>query len=225
MPLPTVYVSFSSRESRSRFVAGRFGAYLRGSVLDVGCYEAPLRDLLGAASYTGIDIAGRPDITLDIEHAERLPFDDGAFETVLCIDVLEHLDNLHAVFAELVRVSSDRVVVALPNCWNTGRLRIERGAGRIAHYGLPVDMPPDRHKWFFNTSEAGEFVRASASRLGVEVEDVFVTEKPRSPVLRTLRRIRYPGNRYQNRYSTAVWAVLRKVQRGGGGTAPPVARC
>jgi SAM-dependent methyltransferase len=219
-----VYVAFSSRESRSRFVAGRFDGYLRGSVLDVGCFEAPLRDLLSAASYTGIDIAGRPDIRLNIEQAERLPFDDGAFETVLCIDVLEHLDNLHAVFAELVRVSSNRVIVALPNCWNTARLRIDRGTGRIAHYGLPPEGTPDRHKWFFNSSEARDFVRASARKLSVEVEDMFVTEKPRSPVLRMFRRIRYPGERYQNRYSTAVWAVLRKSQQDGGGTAPPIAR-
>ncbi|MFH1144533.1 MAG: methyltransferase domain-containing protein [Candidatus Eisenbacteria bacterium] len=64
----------------------------------------PLRDILGVASYVGVDIAGRPDIELNLEKAERLPFDDDAFDTVLCADVLEHLDNLHAIFDELVRV-------------------------------------------------------------------------------------------------------------------------
>jgi SAM-dependent methyltransferase len=214
MPLPTVYVAFSSRESRSRFVASRFAGHLHGSVLDVGCFEAPLRGLLSAASYTGVDIAGRPDMELNIEDAERLPFDDDAFDTVLCIDVLEHLDNLHAVFAELVRVSNKHVIVSLPNCWNTARRRIERGMGYIAHYGLPPDRPPDRHKWFFNLAEARNFLRAKAEELGVEVEDMFATEKPRNPILRTLRRVRYPGGRYQNRYSCTVWAVLRKTQRG-----------
>jgi SAM-dependent methyltransferase len=214
MPLPTVYVAFSSRESRSRFVASRFAGYLRGSVLDVGCFEAPLRNLLSAGSYVGIDIAGRPDMKLNLEDAERLPFDDDAFDTVLCIDVLEHLDNLHAVFAELVRVSSKHVIVSLPNCWGSARLRIERGTGDIAHYGLPPQRPPDRHKWFFNLAEARDFLRAKAEELGVEVEDLFATEKPRSPILRTLRRIRYPGGRYQNRYSRTVWAVLRKPPQG-----------
>jgi len=210
MPLPTAYIVFSSREHRSRFVAGRFAAYLRGSVLDVGCYEAPLRDTLGAASYVGVDIAGRPDIRLNLEDIERLPFDDDAFDTVLCADVLEHLDNLHAIFDELVRVSRRHVIVSLPNCWNIARQRIEKGAGCIAHSGLPPDRPLDRHKWFFNLAEARDFFHAKAERLGLEVEDMFVTEKPRSPILRTLRKILYPGERYQNRYSCTIWTVLRK---------------
>jgi len=208
--LPTVYVQFSSREDRSRFVAERFAKHLRGSVLDVGCFEAPLRTLLSEASYVGVDVAGRPDIVLDLEKAERLPFDDDAFDTVLCVDVLEHLDNLHALFDELMRVSRGRVIVSLPNCWNIARRRIERGKGRIVHYGLPHARPADRHKWFFNTTEAAEFIRGRAGRVGVEVEELFVTERPRSQALRALRRLAHPGERYQNRYACTVWAVLRK---------------
>ncbi|MFH1501848.1 MAG: methyltransferase domain-containing protein [Candidatus Eisenbacteria bacterium] len=67
---------------------------------------------------------------LNIEEAERLPFADDSFDTALCVDVLEHLDDLHAMFAELVRVSGRRVIVSLPNCWNVARRRIERGGGR-----------------------------------------------------------------------------------------------
>src|SRR5918992_6314058 len=102
MSLPSVYVSFPSRESRSRFVCSRFAEYLHELVLDIGCFEAPLRDLLSSATYTGVDSAGSPDIRIDLERIERLPFDDGAFTCVLCIDVLEHLENLQAMFDELV---------------------------------------------------------------------------------------------------------------------------
>jgi 2-polyprenyl-3-methyl-5-hydroxy-6-metoxy-1,4-benzoquinol methylase len=111
MHLHTEYVAFPARQDRSAFVARRFAEYLNGSVLDVGCYEAPLREILGSVSYTGIDVVGRPDIEVNLEKAERLPFEDSAFRCVLCIDVLEHLDNLHAVFAELVRVAQCHVIV------------------------------------------------------------------------------------------------------------------
>ena len=66
---------------------------------------AALRDLLPRVRYTGIDLGGTPDITIDLERADRLPFDAAAFRCVVCSDVLEHLDNLHAVFGELLRVA------------------------------------------------------------------------------------------------------------------------
>lgn len=214
MPLPTEYATFPRRESRSRFVADRFAPYLRGSVLDVGCFEAPLRDILKDGSYTGVDIAGRPDIELDLESVERLPFDDGSFDTVICVEVLEHLDNLHAMFDELVRVASRDIIISLPNCWNTARRRLEKGRGKIAHLGLPVERPVNRHKWFFNTAEARDFVRAKADEQGVVIEELFTTEKPRSAILRGLRKLRYPGERYQNLFTHTIWVRLRKPESG-----------
>ena len=213
MRLQTEYVTFPSRKDRSEFVARRFADYLNVSVLDVGCYEAPLREILRGVPYTGIDIAGNPDREVDLEKTERLPFEAGAFGCVLCIDVLEHLDNLHAVFAELVRISDRYVIVSFPNCWCDARRPIERGAGHFAHYGLPEQRPQDRHKWFFSITEAREFVEAKVHGSGLELEDMFVTEKPRMALVRLLRRIRFPGERYQNRYSQTLWAVLRKERR------------
>ena len=216
MALPTEYIEFPTREARSVFVAERFDRYLHGTVLDVGCFEAPLRDLLEDASYTGVDIAGRPDIELNLETVERLPFDDGSFDTVTCIEVLEHLDNLHDMFAELVRVSARHVIISLPNCWNTARRRLEQGRGKIAHLGLPVERPVNRHKWFFNTAEARDFLRATAKEQGVVIEELFTTEKPRSPLLRGVRKIRYPGERYQNLFTHTIWVLLRKERSGDG---------
>ena len=63
--------------------------------LDVGCDEALLKTLLAPdIKYTGIDVAGKPDIVLNLEKIERLPFDDSTFDCVICSDVLEHLDKL-----------------------------------------------------------------------------------------------------------------------------------
>lgn len=213
MGLSTVYINFPSRESRSQFVASRFNKYLDTSVLDVGCFEAPLRDLLPAVSYTGIDIAGRPDLVVDLERIDRLPFAKNAFTCVLCIDVLEHLDNLHAIFAELVRVSARFIIVSFPNCWCDARRPLERGKGHFGHYGLPLHEPDDRHKWFFNFTEARRFIEGKAEELHLSIEEMFIVEKPRKRILRLLRRLRYPGDRYHNRYSRTLWIVLGKPRK------------
>ncbi len=211
MPLFTVYINFPSRESRSKFVATRFNEYLDKSVLDVGCFEAPLRDLLRSASYTGIDIAGRPDLIVNLERIDHLPFADNAFTCVLCIDVLEHLDNLHTIFAELMRVSDRFIIISLPNCWCDARRPLERGKGHFSHYGLPLHKPEDRHKWFFNFTEARQFIEGKAEELHLSIEDMFIAEKPRNRILRLLRRMRYPGDQYHNRYSRTLWVVLGKL--------------
>ena len=214
MHLHTEYVTFPERKNRSEFVARRFADLLQGSVLDVGCYEAPLKELIRSVPYIGIDIAGKPDKEIDLEKSDRLPFKDNEFQCVLCIDVLEHLDNLHAVFAELVRVTQRHLIVSLPNCWCDARRPIERGVGHFGHYGLPTQRPQDRHKWFISLTEARQFVEAKTQEFNMKLEDMFVTEKPRRALVRWLRRIRYPGERYHNRYSQTLWVVLRKARHG-----------
>ena len=210
MRLQTEYVAFPTREVRSRYVAQRFRQYLTGTVLDVGCYEAPLRSLLPEVQYTGLDIAGAPDVWANLEQLERLPFDDGAFDCVLCIHVLEHLNNLHQMFNELVRVASRYLIIGLPNCWRGARRPVARGLGRFRHYGLGLDPPPDRHKWFFNISDAHAFLDGQAARADLRIKELFVTDSPRSATLRWFRHMRYPGIRYANRYSNTIWVVYEK---------------
>lgn len=208
------YINFPQRADRSHYIARRFAAYLRDSVLDVGCDKAVLRGLLAKdVAYTGIDIGGTPDITVNLEQTERLPFGDGAFSCSVCSDVLEHLDNIHAVFAELVRVSRNHIVVSLPNNWANARRPIERGKGSIAHYGLPAVRPRDRHKWFFGFTEAVEFLRAQEQLFPVSIVGMVANEKPRFAPVRAWRHMRYPvRERYLNRYAHTVWAVYGKRQ-------------
>jgi len=208
--MQTEYVHFLSRESRSKYVANRFQRYLSGSVLDVGCFEAPLRNILQGVQYTGIDVAGKPDIEMNLDECTRLPFKSGEFSCVICVDVLEHLDNLHLVFGELVRVSGRHLIVSLPNCWRDARRPIERGKGGFRHYGLPIDPPVDRHKWFFSFAEAKEFLVQQAERNRLIITEMFATEKPKAGLLQALRRILYPGDKYRNRYTQTVWAVFDK---------------
>lgn len=206
----TEFVYFKERQQRSEFVAQRFKQYFHNRVADIGCFRAPLRTLLNNCEYLGVDVAGDPDIQLNLDSQEPLPFKDNEFNTVLCIEVLEHLDHLHFVFDELVRISNEYIIVSLPNCWRDARGKIEKGSGDFLHYGLPVQKPLDRHKWFFNCQQAEAFIMSQAERHGLKVMEFFVTEKPGFPLLRFLRKLRYPGQKYQNRYAHTVWVVYQK---------------
>lgn len=197
------------RADRTRYAVEHFGECIKGKVLDVGCDEAVLHKLLPELDYTGVDIGGTPDVKLDLEKIDRLPFDDNAFDCVFCTDVLEHLDNLHLIFEELIRVSRRWVIISWPNNWVAARVPIERGRGQFKFYGLPADRPDDRHKWFFCHSQAREFVFEHAKRKAFTIAAERSTQKPKFFLIRWLRRLRYPLQAcYLNRYSNTYWSVL-----------------
>jgi SAM-dependent methyltransferase len=98
----------------------------RGRLLDVGCGDKPYESLfaphvthyLGCeyeATYDGSDSArrGKADV---VYSGGRLPFDDGAFDTVLCNQVAEHVPDPGKFLAELVRVlrPGGRLILTVP---------------------------------------------------------------------------------------------------------------
>ncbi len=203
--------SFPERRLRSEYIAARFRPLLRGKVLDVGCDRALLKQLVPGLDYFGIDVAGAPDRVLDLEKENGLPFPDNSYDCIVCSDVLEHLNNLHHIFAELIRVARGHVILSLPNNWTNARRPVARGKGSIGHYGLPVDPPADRHKWFFSLTEAEEFIRGQQAKLPFEIVELLAMEKPRFTPLRLVRQLASGSQRrYLNRYAHTVWAVLKK---------------
>lgn len=207
--VPTKYVSFGTRQRRTEFLVDRYRGFLKKSILDVGCFEAPLRNMLKGVEYVGIDIVGKPDQIVDLEATERLPFEDNQFQCVICIEVLEHLDALHRVFEELRRVSDRYVIVSLPNCWGCSRQQIQRGRGSISHYGLPAERPVDRHKWFINITQSREFFESKATA-ELKLLDLCIVEKPRNWLVRAIRKLIYRGDSYANRYAHTLFAVYEK---------------
>jgi hypothetical protein len=205
------YVDFRERIDRPKFVGARFRPYFPGKVLDIGCDRAALRGIVGPSEYAGVGLTPDADVKLDLEREGKLPFPDASWDTVLCLDVLEHLNNLHAMFGEIVRVARRYVVISLPNNWSTARKRIVKGKGSFIHYGLPADPPEDRHKWFFNTEEACEFLAEMARRHGLDMLELVALEKPRPVWNRAWRRLRYPAqSRYLNLYPHTVVCVYGK---------------
>lgn len=210
--------SYHDREGRAKFIADRFSEFLKGKILDVGCWEKDLQKFLPAgAAYVGVDIAGKPDIKLDLEK-EKLPFADGEFDCVVCSDVLEHLDNLHEVYAELMRVSGKFVIISLPNNWLTLKNILLKKDGKLKFYGLPAEKPADRHKWFFNLREAENFVSQNSSRLGYEVvtREAYINSTGSfvKDTLKKTLRLFLGEKRYNNLFATALWVVLEKNDRG-----------
>ncbi len=72
-------------------------------VLDVGCGDEPYRPYFAAAAeYVGVDPAS-PHADVQAR-AEQLPLADESFDLVLCIQVLEHVDDPGRAVGELRRV-------------------------------------------------------------------------------------------------------------------------
>jgi SAM-dependent methyltransferase len=107
-------VHFQPLERELAPVAG----YLGGRLLNAGCGD---RDIsawlaaLGVAEVTNYDIASAlPGAVLG--PLEAMPFEDGSFGTVLCNAVLEHVEKVDEVVAELARVlrPGGHAVIAVP---------------------------------------------------------------------------------------------------------------
>lgn len=211
-------VGYTDRASKARHIAAKYEPILRGSVLDVGCDEAPLRGLVARPeAYVGVDMHAGADVTLNLDAGPAggpiLPFASASFDTVVCTDVLEHLERIHDVFDELCRVSRDRVIISLPNPLAALIEAIAAGTGgRVKYYGLPLEAPKDRHRWFFGFEEAADFVRHRAERQGFAVEQLDVE---RMGALERLVKESPVGALVESpnaRFGT-MWSVLRR-ERG-----------
>ncbi|HOZ36839.1 MAG TPA: class I SAM-dependent methyltransferase [bacterium] len=105
------------RLQRTLAIAVRAGVIpSNGLVLDAGCNSCTLSSLLASDGIKVINIdrqvVGPAPNTLRGD-VRQLPFRDGQFEVVFCLEVLEHIEKWKGAFAELVRVGK-WVVVTVP---------------------------------------------------------------------------------------------------------------
>lgn len=164
---------FQDRPGRARYIAEKYAPLLTGSVLDVGCDQRYLRShLVRPDLYTGADMGPPADVIVNLDRGE-LPFAPSSFDAVVCTDVLEHLERIHSVFDSLCRIARRSVIVSLPAPLNNLLGDVGRGAeGWKKFYGLPVDPPADRHRWFFGFEDARRFLTERGLRNGWRIEQL-----------------------------------------------------
>ena len=99
---------YNSRETRNKFIAEHLSDYIGQSVLNIGGtgkkYLA--RYLPDDIDYKELDIAGNPDFKVNLEKETPVNIEDNSFETVICTEVLEHLDNFHEVYFDRKRLTN-----------------------------------------------------------------------------------------------------------------------
>ncbi len=157
------------RPTRAHMLFDKYKEILTGSVLDVGADAMYMQKLILSqdAEYVGIGYGENIDFEVNLEDLP-LNFESNSFETVLCFDVLEHLENLHQMFDELCRISDKYVIISLPNPWKDFFSVLLKGDYSIDEsmkfYGLPVQIPKDRHRWFFSESDAIRLISELAKK-------------------------------------------------------------
>lgn len=131
----TNYEKFQTRNPLVRRLIDRFYKRLRGvveplgaaSLLDAGCGEGETLARLGPSlpprtvavdlSPEAAEFAARRLPRVEVRQASvlNLPFGDASFDLVLCLEVLEHIDDPDAALAELSRVAQEHVVISVPD--------------------------------------------------------------------------------------------------------------
>jgi SAM-dependent methyltransferase len=113
--------------------------YVHGRLLDVGCREAPYQPVVAPniTMYVGCDLAPLSGPLRVQAAGERLPFVGGAFDTVLCTQVLDDLPEPGQLFEAVAQVLREggHLVLTAPFFW---RIHADADYFRFTNTGLQV---------------------------------------------------------------------------------------
>lgn len=165
-----------NRIERQRAVGRLYQQFLQGdSVVDIGCDVRGVEESVGPHTrYHGIDMHGRPDIVLNLDR-EPLPFAERSVDTVVCVEALEHLQNIHKVFDSILAISRRHVICSLPvEAAYTGNKLVDTQGG-VFSFATPLAPVFDRHQWVGSVSDNLDLVcyRAELGGFSVKQIDLF----------------------------------------------------
>jgi hypothetical protein len=131
----------------------------KGTLMDVGARDRILQKYLSSPRlcYRSADLGPGHDFNWDLEM--RIPTSDDAYDYVTALDVLEHVEQFHAAFRELLRITRHTLFVALPNVTHLSYRLKFLFSGRIgAKYTLLPEHQGDRHRWLTHYADIVGFM-------------------------------------------------------------------
>ncbi len=152
------FVRFARRHAGSTVLdlGCGFGAY--GAALmkeGLKCFGCDINlDYLRKAAAEGLPVA-----TVDT----RLPFADGSFDTVLILEVLEHVANPDSVLTEAFRVARTNVLITVPNSENIEQMK----ANDVTY----AHMLSSDHLHFFEPGSLEGLLRRYSNVVSIERSD------------------------------------------------------
>lgn len=157
------------------------------TVLDVGCGEGVflrmVRDANPAVRTFGVDLsekgiqrAREKDSQTTYVHTEAvyaLPFDEGSFDVVTALDVLEHTLEPGLLLAEIRRVSKRYVILSVPN-FSSFPARLQVLLGEV-----PENNRPNKgHMYWFTRNIVHALIRTHSLRVIHEYTNTVHEQTP-----------------------------------------------
>jgi ubiquinone/menaquinone biosynthesis C-methylase UbiE len=140
--------------------------------------------------------AGLPVVAVD----SLLPFPDDSFDTVVLLEVIEHVPEIEAILTEAFRVARRNVLVTVPNAESLERL--QENDVTYAH------MLSSDHVHFFSPDALRELLQQFGAKVEIERGDPiypfwFVRRSPAYYALRLL----YRSGLFKPEFFTRLYAV------------------
>ncbi len=146
-----------------------------GRLLDVGARDRVLEKYLSSEriAYFSADVSAGHDFQFDLD--QPIPLDDRDFDYVVALDVLEHVENIHQAFSELARITSKKLIIALPNMATISKRWSYFWRGHIgtAKYDLLPKHQGDRHRWFTVYPQINNFIEKNSVVAGLSLVEIY----------------------------------------------------
>jgi hypothetical protein len=185
----------------------------KGNVLDIGSRDRILlRYLDNASYYQSADLEGTHDYAINIE--KKTSFSNQKFSYTVALDVLEHVSNIHDAFDEVLRITSNTFIMALPNCASFHHRFNYLFKGKLAtnkYNLLPYDQG-DRHRWLTVYPDIMGFVEGKLKNSDFIIEEVISEYEGSSlsrPLVMLAHKLKIVSDSFSSR--RLIFFITRKV--------------